>query len=387
MEVFKKKAVWLNVVIFSLFAACAEMGEGEAFWGGEEAAVLETGEAAVLETEEAAALETGEEVDFEGRLPDINSALLNPLDIFRLFSTTTVTTVAGGPNSKAFIGLGGIVRDASGNLYVVDNGARKILKVSPSGVIYTFAGSGRSGSSNGQGSSAQFSLLHGIAIDKAGNLYVLDESSSNSRIRKISPSGYVSTFVDINRNPLLFNNSHGIAVDSMNNLYVTTATGIQKITQIGTFLLSPIGMNSQWIDTSSIASPGAITIDKDDKLYVISNYNSIYRVVGKGVMCVLWGGSGAAEPLWGYGIVADTKGNLYVTDVTRHRILKLTPGGFDTIVTPLAGSSRWGFVDGASGTAQFHAPSGITMSGNTLYVTEENNKAIRKIYLGGEDLR
>ena len=66
---------------------------------------------------------------------------------------------------------------------------------------------------------------HGIAIDGAGNLYVSD---AYSRIRKITPSGVVSTFasglgVDANR----------LSIDSDGNLYVSEQNTIRKITPDG----------------------------------------------------------------------------------------------------------------------------------------------------------
>jgi hypothetical protein len=50
--------------------------------------------------------------------------------------------------------------------------------------VTTFAGSGEEGYANGTGTEAQFYSPIGLAIDRAGNLYVADWG--NERIRKIS---------------------------------------------------------------------------------------------------------------------------------------------------------------------------------------------------------
>lgn len=62
-----------------------------------------------------------------------------------------------------------------------------IRKITPAGVVTTFAGSGVMGAIVGTGTAATFSAPSGLAIDKAGNLYVADYS--NNAIRKITPAG------------------------------------------------------------------------------------------------------------------------------------------------------------------------------------------------------
>jgi len=75
--------------------------------------------------------------------------------------------------------------DASDNLYVADEGANLILKITPKGKISTFADNNavRRGYADGKGSAAKFDEPSGLAIDAAGNLYVAD--SRNNRIRKL----------------------------------------------------------------------------------------------------------------------------------------------------------------------------------------------------------
>ena len=75
-------------------------------------------------------------------------------------------------------------------MYVADEYNHRIRKITTSGVVSTLAGS-TSGYTDGTGTSAQFTILIGVAVDGAGNVYVADRY--NHRIRKITTSGVVST--------------------------------------------------------------------------------------------------------------------------------------------------------------------------------------------------
>ena len=116
--------------------------------------------------------------------------------------------------------------DASGNVYVADTNNHVIRKITSSGVVSTFAGSGVAGFSDGSATVAKFNYPTGITIDTAGNLYIADKT--NHRIRKITPSGLVSTiagsgiagFTDATGILARFNSPSGIAIDSSGNLFI-----------------------------------------------------------------------------------------------------------------------------------------------------------------------
>jgi sugar lactone lactonase YvrE len=131
----------------------------------------------------------------------------------------------------------GITVDPAGNLYVVDYGNHRIRKVTSGGVVTTLAGSSK-GFADGIGIAAKFDYPLGIARDTEGNLYVADYN--NQRIRKITPSGEVSTlagsgtqgFVDGTGITAQFEGPFGVGIDVSGNLYVSDRLGhrIRKIT-------------------------------------------------------------------------------------------------------------------------------------------------------------
>ena len=127
-------------------------------------------------------------------------AIIAVLISFQVHAQVVSTFVGAGSSgnsngtgtSASFNGTVGLSVDASGNIYVADRENHLIRKITPAGVVSTFAGSGSAGSVNGTGTSASFRKPHDIAIDQSGNVYVADHD--NHLIRKITSAGVVSTF-------------------------------------------------------------------------------------------------------------------------------------------------------------------------------------------------
>lgn len=144
-----------------------------------------------------------------------------------------VTTIAGDGSpgfvngeslSARFSSPTGIALDAAGIVYVADNGNHCVRAISPSGQVSTIAGTNEAGYVDGEGISARFEWPVGIALSPAGDLYV----GESSRIRKVAPSGLVTTFAGGNLRGYLdgpvrrarFSGAFGLSFDSHGNLFV-----------------------------------------------------------------------------------------------------------------------------------------------------------------------
>ena len=135
--------------------------------------------------------------------------------------------VEGTGTSASFNGPWGVAIDGSNKLFVTDLNTSRIRKITPAGVVTTLAGSGGFGAANGAGASATFRLPAGLAVDTSGNVFAAD--SDNYLIRKITSAAVVSTAagtgsastVSDNATTAGFNVPQSVAVDGSGNLFVT----------------------------------------------------------------------------------------------------------------------------------------------------------------------
>lgn len=128
--------------------------------------------------------------------------------IFEMTSGAAVSLLAGNTTSVGYVDATGasarfatptgIDYDNLGNLYVADTGNNRVRKVTPAGVVTTYAGSGTTGYLDSTNPlTARFNAPNGLAVQRStGDIYVVDEV--NCCIRKITPAGVVSTFVGSN---------------------------------------------------------------------------------------------------------------------------------------------------------------------------------------------
>ncbi|MDE3236302.1 MAG: VCBS repeat-containing protein [Bacteroidota bacterium] len=326
-------------------------------------------------------------------------------------SVAVVTTIAGSGTATFADGTGSsasfynpidVALDANGNMYVADIYNQRIRKITPAGVVTTLAG-GNYGFVDGTGTGASFAYPYGVAVDGNGNVYVAD--NGNNCIRKITPTGVVTTFAGSGTagstngtgSAATFKNPSGVCVDANGNVYVADAGNslIRKITSSGVVTTLAGSSTNGFTDGTgtgaSLSNPVGICVDGSGNVYVGDTWNhSIRKITPTGVVTTLAGngtagsanGTGSAATFYyPYHVAVDANGNVFVADNNNNLIRKVTSAG---VVTTLAGSGTAAYTDADGTSASFNAPrgAGIDASGN-VYVADFNNNRIRKISTGG----
>lgn len=314
----------------------------------------------------------------------------------------------------------GLARDAGGNLFIADSSSLRVRRVTPAGIITTVAGNGRF-RFFGDGSTAPAASLNfprRAAVDAAGNLYIAD--TDNQRIRKVTPVGIISTFAGSGQ-PLTAGAQVGpatemplaqpsaVILDAQSNLLIadTFHQTVQRVTADG--IMREVPGTPWWPDIAGVSRgagagvyfPTGLALDSAGNLFIASSY-LVYRVSPNGVpallagkpdcsceFCVCRGFAGdggpatAAQLLGPNDVAVDAGGNVYIADTFNNRIRRVAPDG---IISTVAGNDSWGFSGdgGPAVKASLNGPYGVTVdaTGN-LYIADTNNHRIRRVSPSG----
>ncbi len=273
----------------------------------------------------------------------------------RLAGTLNTPGTLDGPAEAArFNQPHGLARDRAGNVYVADTANHVIRRIAPNGQVLTFAGvAGQSGLENGCGEEVRFNRPTGIAIDSRGWLYVAD--SGNRVIRLVTSEGKTTTLAgsgalgtaDGTGNAASFTEPYGItfAVDG-SSVFVTDrgAHNIRRVTLAGVVTTL----------AGKAATPGTRN--------------------GSGVAALFNQPSGLVAYL------SPTEGEiLAVVDRRNHCIRKVVVRS--RAVSTLAGAlSILGKNNGMAANARFFLPIGISVDNRgNFFVTDSGNSVIRRI--------
>ncbi|HXB44560.1 MAG TPA: NHL repeat-containing protein [Puia sp.] len=332
----------------------------------------------------------------------IKAVIPIPKTVDSLVSTVAGNGIPGylnGIDSGAeFYAENALTIDNQGNIFVAD--LNRIRKISPNGMVSTFAGTDQAGYINGT-TNAEFDYAYDLKTDVAGNMYVAD--NRNNVIRKISPTGLVSTFagngswgyVDGPSSNAEFHNPAGMTIDAAGNIFLADLDNfrIRKISTTGVVsTIAGSGIEGFLDGDASVAQfdePSSVAVDLDGNIYVADLVNNRIRKISVTGMVSTFAGNGT--PGFGDGpgsnaefngpssIVIDHLGNIYVADTGNNRIRKITPDG---LVSTIAGNGTAGYTDGALRQASFNIPIGVALdSKGNLYVADYANFRIRKITL------
>ena len=226
----------------------------------------------------------------------------------RKITTDGIISTVAGTGACCFAGDSGpataaqlywpedVAVDSSGRIYIADTGNHRVRVVSPDGSITTAAGNGSPGylGDGGPANSASLNLPAGVAVDRAGNLYIAD--TNNHRIRKVSPTGIISTVAGSGVAGLSGDGGPAfsarlfypvsVKVDSAGNLYIGDGVAVRMV--------SPSGI------ISTIAGNGTLGNTGD-------------------------GGPSLGAQIGVWGLTVSSAGVIYVADPWDYLIRKLTP--------------------------------------------------------------
>jgi uncharacterized protein (TIGR03437 family) len=297
--------------------------------------------------------------------------------------------------------------DAKGNLLIADTQTNRVAKVTPDGIMTTFAGTGQYGfgGDGGPATKAFLTAPRGLAVATDGTVYIID--SENFRIRKVSPDGTIMTIAGTGvpgstgdngpANKSQLQSPRGLALDQKGNLYIADqgchcirvidSAGIIR-TIAGTGRPGYSGDNGA-ATAAQFNLPQKMAVDGSGNLYIADVNNNRIRRIDPSGRITTYAGNGTlgpggnsgpavnadiAAPL---GVAVDTAGNLYVSAYYYGVVHKITPAGQISLV---AGNRQTGFSgDGGPGPqASLWIPNGlITDTRGNVYIADEYNNRVR----------
>ncbi len=350
------------------------------------------------------------------------SILLIQLLFFSNGNTQNINTIAGGIGDHGVDTLAelyapnSVISDKWGNIYIADGGNNVVRKVDTNGIITTYAGTYKAGGFSGDNGPAVFATLNtpaGLAIDTFGNLFIADQG--NKRIREVNTFGIITTYAGAgvgfitDTNGIPAKAAHlrtpcDVVFDKAGNLYIADIGNnvIRKVNAIGkTYTVAGngtagFGGDGGHADTSEINSPIGVCIDNKGNLFIadqgnyrirkVDTFGVITTFAGNGIVGYSGDGSVAIGAEFNNlsGISSDSIGDIYISDAGNDYIRKIDTSG---IITRFAGrllSAGFSGDGGLDTSAKLNDPAGTTFDkhGN-FYIADNLNNRVRKVNTAG----
>ncbi len=336
----------------------------------------------------------------------ISSGTVSSIRTFQVLERhPQVTTLAGSTNGFAdgsgaaakFSTPSDVALEPNGDLLVADLWNYRIRRITPAGVVTTYAGSGVSETTDGPLLSARFKSPIRLAHYSGGNLFVLELNDAVRRIASDTVTTYAGTglsgYEDGPAGSAQFSSPSGLIIDPRGNVFVSDSENncIRRIAVDGSVTTVAGTLNPGFMDgygtTARFNSPAGLALDAAGNLYIADMGNHAIRKLTPQGLVVTVAGNGSYGYFDGNGrearfntpldVEVGPDGQIYVADFQNHRIRMIGPSG---AVSTLAGRGVKGSKNGEASLAQFYFPGAIALAPDgVLYVSDNGNHLIRKI--------
>ncbi len=273
-----------------------------------------------------------------------------------------------GSGVGQFFAPGDIALDKEGNIYVLDTGNNRVQKFDPGGnFLMWFGGAGKE--------EGKFNNPSSIAVDDSGNIYISD--TTNNRVQKFDPGGDVLLILKGGEGDKRFHFPRGVFVNKQ-GIYVADSGFATFTIRNRLRLFNQKGEELKEIKLKELSldkefDPQDLAVDDEGNIYVTDRGLSQVEIFDKdGDLLRVFGRKGRkpAEFFDPTGIYLDTEGNIYVADSGNNRIQKFDNRGNYSL--------QYGTIGTESG--RFDYPRGIVLdSQDNIYIADKNNNRVQKI--------